>query len=217
MTTLSPGLTFVIGGARSGKSAYAVDLATALRRPTLYVATAEALDAEMKARIRRHRAQRPQGWRTLEDPLEFARRIASEAKAETTIIIDCLTVWLSNLLEKHIRDASKPKAAEAKRARRQALAELRLLCKLPEQKRVNLIVISNEVGAGLVPPYPLGRVYRDLLGEANQLVAQRADKVVLVVAGMPVDLKVLTRQIDGHSTATSARGRTPRLTREDET
>jgi len=196
MTTLSPGLTFVIGGARSGKSAYAVDLATALRRPTLYVATAEALDAEMKARIRRHRAQRPQGWRTFEEPLEFAQRIATEAEAGSTVIVDCLTVWLGNLLEKYVRDASNPRVAETKRTRRETLAELRLLCRLRQTKGVNLIVISNEVGAGLVPPYPLGRVYRDLLGEANQFVAQHADDVLLMVAGIPIDLKALVRSED---------------------
>lgn len=197
INTPRPGLTFVIGGARSGKSAYAVELATVLRRPTLYVATAEAIDPEMKARIRRHRAQRPQTWRTLEEPVKFAQRIASEAEVDSTVILDCLTVWLGNLLEKHIGDTSKPRVAETKRARRQALAELRLLCKLPEQKRVNLIVISNEVGAGLVPPYPLGRIYRDLLGETNQCVARRADKVVLLVAGIPVDLKALASSREG--------------------
>ncbi len=197
MNALDSGLTLIIGGARSGKSAYAIELATALRRPTLYIATAEAIDPEMKARIRRHRAQRPQTWRTLEEPLEFARRLTSEPEAESTVIVDCLTVWLGNLLEKHIGDKSKPRVAEEKRARRQALAELRLLCKLPEQRRVNLIVISNEVGAGLVPPYPLGRVYRDLLGETNQFVARRADKVLLLVAGIPVDLKTLASSKDG--------------------
>ncbi len=195
MSTSDRGLTFVIGGARSGKSAYAVELATALGHPTLYVATAEAIDPEMKARIRRHRAQRPQTWRTLEEPLEFARRI--EAELGSTVIVDCLTVWLGNLLEKHIGDTSKPRVAETKRARRQALAELRLLCKLPDQKRVNLIVISNEVGTGLVPPYPLGRIYRDLLGETNQFVARRADKVLLLVAGIAVDLKMLASRKDG--------------------
>lgn len=217
MTTLSPGLTFVIGGARSGKSAYAVELAARLGAPTLYVATATVSDAEMRSRIRRHRAQRPQTWQTLEEPLEFAQRIATEAEAGCTVIVDCLTVWLGNLLEKYVGDASSPRVAETKRARRETLAELRLLCGLPQTKGVKLIVISNEVGAGLVPPYPLGRVYRDLLGEANQFVAHRADKVLLLVAGIPVDLKMLTQQIDGRSTANARADRTPRLTQEDET
>lgn len=217
MNAPSPGLTLVIGGARSGKSAYAVELATAVGRSTLYVATAEPIDAEMKARIRRHRRQRSQTWRTLEEPLAFARRIAAEAEPGDTVIVDCLTVWLGNLLEKGIGDASNPGAAETRRVRRQALGELALLCELPKKKRVNLIVVSNEVGAGLVPPYPLGRVYRDLLGEANQFVAHRAAKVVLLVAGIPVDLKMLTRRIDKRSRAGPALGRITRVTQEDET
>jgi adenosylcobinamide kinase/adenosylcobinamide-phosphate guanylyltransferase len=194
MNTSKAGLTFVIGGARSGKSSYAVELASSLGCPTLYVATAEGLDPEMKTRIRRHRAGRPQTWRTLEEPLEFTQRIAAEAGAGSTVIVDCLTVWLGNLLERYVRDASKPRVAETKQVRRQALAELRLLCNLPQQQRLNIIVISNEVGAGLVPPTPLGRVYRDLLGEVNQFVAGRADRVVLLVAGITVDLKSLTRE-----------------------
>jgi len=196
MKTQSSGLTFVIGGARSGKSAFAVERATALGRPTLYVATAEAIDREMKTRIRRHRAQRPRTWRTLEEPLEFARRIASEAEEESTVIVDCLTVWLGNLLGKQLVDPNNPRVAEIEQARRLALAELRLLCKLPQTKLVKVIVVSNEVGSGLVPPYPLGRIYRDLLGEANQFVARHADQVVLMVAGIPVDLKALTSRKD---------------------
>ncbi len=191
MTTPSPALTFVIGGARSGKSAYAVEIASALGCPTLYVATAEATDPEMIRRIRRHRALRPRTWRTVEEPLELAQRIATEAETGSAVIVDCLTVWLSNLLEKQIVNASKPKVAETKRARRQALAEMDLLCEAGGQKQLNLIVISNEVGAGLVSPYPLGRVYRDLLGEANQYVGRRADRVLLLVAGIPLDIKAV--------------------------
>lgn len=217
MNAPRPGLTLVIGGARSGKSAYAVELATAVGCPTLYVATAQALDPEMKARIQRHRAQRPQTWRTLEEPLALARRIATEAEAGGTVIVDCLTVWLGNLLEKHIGDASKPRAAEVGQVRRRTMAELEVLSDLPQKKQLNLIIISNEVGAGLVPAYPLGRVYRDLLGEANQFVARRAVKVVLLVAGIPVDLKMLTRRIDKRSRAGPALGRITRVTQEDET
>jgi adenosylcobinamide kinase/adenosylcobinamide-phosphate guanylyltransferase len=189
--SMDSSLTFVIGGARSGKSAYAVELASRLGTPTLYIATAQAIDPEMRARIRRHRAGRPRTWRTLEEPLELAQRVASEVNHGSTVIVDCLTVWLGNLLQKHVVDASNPGAAETRRARRQALRELALLCGFPQKRRVNLIVISNEVGAGLVPPYPLGRTYRDLLGEVNQFVAGQADRVVLLVAGIPVDVKAL--------------------------
>lgn len=194
MTSTEIGLTFIIGAARSGKSAYAVELATKLGAPTLYVATAEAIDSEMRARICRHRADRPRTWRTLEAPLDFAHRIASEADPGSTVIIDCLTVWLGNLLQQHVRDANAPKESEIERARRQALAELELVCRLPGAQQLQLIVISNEVGAGLVPPYPLGRIYRDLLGEINQLVARRADTVLLLVAGLPLELKTPTQE-----------------------
>ena len=196
MTSAEIGLTFIIGAARSGKSAYAVELATKLGAPTLFVATAEAIDPEMRARIRRHRASRPRGWGTLEAPLEFAGRIASEADPGSTVIIDCLTVWLGNLLEQHVRDANAPKESESEGARRQALEELELVCRLPGARQLRLIVISNEVGAGLVPPYPLGRIYRDLLGEINQVVARCADTVLLLVAGLPLELKTPTQEQD---------------------
>lgn len=194
MTSTEIGLTFIIGAARSGKSAYAVELATKLGAPTLYVATAEAIDPEMRARIRRHRADRPRTWRTLEAPLEFAHRIASEAGPGSTVIIDCLTVWLGNLLEQHVHDANAPKESEIERARRQALEELELVCRLHGARQLQLLVISNEVGAGLVPPYPLGRIYRDLLGEINQLAARCADTVLLLVAGLPLELKTPTQE-----------------------
>ncbi len=181
----------MIGGARSGKSKYAVELATQWAAPTLFVATAEARDAEMRARIERHRSERPPAWRTLEEPIEIARRVASEVEQGSVVVVDCLTVWVSNLLEFHISDASEPEEREVEEARLQALDELERLCGLREERELRLIVISNEVGTGLVPPSPLGRCYRDLLGEVNQMVARRADKVVLLVAGIAVDIKAL--------------------------
>ena len=193
MNTAEYRLTFITGGARSGKSAHAVELAKQSGAPTLYVATAEAMDSEMAERIRRHRADRPDTWRTLEEPLEFARRVEAEAPPGSVVIVDCLTVWLGNLLHHHVSDANKPEGAEVERARQQALEELELLCRLPEAGQLRLIVISNEVGSGLVPPYPLGRAYRDLLGEVNQLIARKADSVLLLVAGIPLDLKEIAR------------------------
>lgn len=194
VSTPPTGLTLVIGGARSGKSAYAVEQAARLGKPVLYVATAQAIDPEMRAKIRRHQRSRPRGWRTLDEPLEPARRIDALARSGSTVVLDCLTVWLGNLLEHHIADADRPRQREVGQARRRVLEELRLLCRLPKKHRLRLIVITNEVGAGLVPPYPLGRIYRDLLGEANQFVAKRADNVVLLVAGRPVDLTALAAQ-----------------------
>ncbi len=191
MTSTKRSLTLVIGGARSGKSKYAVELATRWGASTLFVATAEARDAEMRARIERHRSERPPAWRTLEEPLEIARRIASDVEQGSVVIVDCLTVWVSNLLGRHVGDADEPSEGEVDEARLQASDEMERLCSLRDERELRLIVISNEVGTGLVPPSPLGRCYRDLLGEVNQTVARRADKVVLLVAGIPVDIKAL--------------------------
>ncbi|MGB2695294.1 MAG: bifunctional adenosylcobinamide kinase/adenosylcobinamide-phosphate guanylyltransferase [Dehalococcoidia bacterium] len=185
---VEPGLTFVTGGARSGKSAFAVEVARGLRAPTLYVATAEARDAEMRAKIRRHRAARPRRWSTLEEPIEITKRLAAMVKPKSVVIVDCLTLWASNLLDRHVADLDAPKPAQINRAHQRALVELRRLCALPKRLGVRLIVISNEVGSGIVPDNPISRSYRELLGEANQFVAQRADLVVLMVAGLPVEI-----------------------------
>lgn len=189
VTGAEPQFTFILGGARSGKSAYAMALARRGNAPTLYVATATPSDAEMRAKIRRHRADRPKRWTTIEEPIDLAERLAARAKPGAIAIIDCLTVWMGNLLERHVADFNAPKAAEIARAQRQARTELRRLCALPRGGQLRLIVVSNEVGSGIVPDNPISRAYRELLGEANQYLAQRADRVVLMVAGLPVEVK----------------------------
>ncbi len=164
-------LTFVIGGARSGKSRYAEGLIAALPPPWTYVATAEALDAEMSERIGAHRARRGSQWRTIEAPRDLAA--AFTAGVTTPVLIDCLTLWLSNLM---LADAD----IEAETGRlEQALAA----AKAP------VVVVANEVGSGIVPEHALGRKFRDLQGVLNQRIAARADRVVLVVAGLPLVLK----------------------------
>ena len=191
MSAREHGLTLILGGARSGKSAYAVELARRMDVPTTYVATAEAIGAEMAQRIRQHQRDRPPSWRTLEEPLAIAERIASEVERESAVIVDCLTVWLSNVLHSETEEAADPTSGQVRRTRHRALDELESLCTIPIERGVRLIVVSNEVGSGLVPPYPLGRVYRDLLGEVNQFVARRADEVTMLVAGIPIDLRAL--------------------------
>jgi adenosylcobinamide kinase / adenosylcobinamide-phosphate guanylyltransferase len=166
-----PKLTFVIGGARSGKSRYAESLIAALPPPWTYVATAEALDAEMSERIGAHRARRGSQWRTIEAPRDLAAALT--ASATIPVLIDCLTLWLSNLM---LADADIE--AETERLE-QALAA----AKAP------VIVVANEVGSGIVPEHALGRKFRDLQGVLNQHIAVRADRVVLVVAGLPLVLK----------------------------
>ncbi len=168
---MSARLTLVLGGARSGKSRYAETLITALPPPWIYVATAQALDAEMAARIGAHRARRGVGWTTVEAPRELAATLAAHAQAP--ILVDCLTLWLSNLMM-----ADAPIDEEYTRLE-QALAGA----------TAPVILVANEVGSGIVPDNALARRFRDLQGALNQRIAARADNVVLLVAGLPLIVK----------------------------
>jgi adenosylcobinamide kinase/adenosylcobinamide-phosphate guanylyltransferase len=164
-------LTLVLGGARSGKSRYAEILITALPPPWIYVATAQALDAEMTARIGAHRARRGAGWTTVEAPRELAGALAAHAQAP--VLVDCLTLWLSNLM-----------MAEAR-----IDAEFDRLERTLEEANAPVVMVANEVGSGIVPDNALARRFRDLQGGLNQRIAARADHVVLVVAGLPLVVK----------------------------
>jgi adenosylcobinamide kinase/adenosylcobinamide-phosphate guanylyltransferase len=194
MANTEPTLTLVLGGARSGKSSYAEALAPTLGQPVLYVATAEALDDEMRARVAAHRADRPPKWATLEAPLQIgaAVRSAPEAEGAGVILLDCLTLLVSNVLLS-MEGAGRPEATELDtgQARAAIQAEVETLLEAQRSLGAHLIVVSNEVGLGLVPPYRLGRVYRDCLGWANQALARIADRAILMVAGLPIDLKEL--------------------------
>ena len=175
-------LILILGGARSGKSALAETLARRLgREAVLYVATAEAGDAEMAERIVRHRAQRPATWRTLEQPLNVAPAILEQASAAAVVLLDCMTLLASNVV---LAAGDDGKAAEA-----QLQQEVDALVAAIAHLDATFIIVSNEVGMGLVPPYPLGRVYRDALGRANQRLARAADHVYFLVAGLPLTLK----------------------------
>ena len=180
-----PGITFVTGGARSGKSAYAVELGKRSSGPVVYLATAEPIDDEMRAKIARHQAERPAEWRTVEEPLELARRVEG-VKPGSTVIVDCMTVWLGNVLEHHAPKATM-QAANA-----YALSEVERLVSVAGDRSLSLIVISNEVGSGIVPADAPTRAYRDLLGEVNQRLAAMAGSVVLLVSGIPVDLRSIS-------------------------
>jgi adenosyl cobinamide kinase/adenosyl cobinamide phosphate guanylyltransferase len=168
-------LTVLLGGARSGKSALAVRAAGAWTGPVAVVVTAEARDAEMAARIERHRAERPDGWRTIEAPrgLEAALR---EVAADTLVIVDCLTLWVSNLAEAGLDDA------EVARRAREAAA-------LAAARPAPTLAISNEVGSGVVPASALARRYRDLLGQVNATWAAAAEQALLLVAGRALPLQ----------------------------
>lgn len=164
-------LTFVLGGARSGKSRYAERLIGALPPPWVYVATAEALDAEMAERIAAHRARRDAHWRTVEAPRDLAAALS--ACGNLPVLIDCLTLWLSNIM---LADADVD-------------GEMTLLETALAATTSPLVLVANEVGLGIVPEHPLGRRFRDLQGLLNARIAARADRVILMVAGLPLALK----------------------------
>jgi adenosylcobinamide kinase/adenosylcobinamide-phosphate guanylyltransferase len=169
-------VTLVLGGVRSGKSRWAQELAAKATR-VAYVATAQALDAEMAEKIRRHREERPSHWQTFEEPLELGPVIAKQAVEFDVMLVDCLTIFVANLQEEARNDpAGKEKRVEG------FLESLRAAT-------TSVVLVSNEVGSGVVPPYPAGRRFRDALGELNQQVAAIADNVVLLVAGLPLALK----------------------------
>jgi adenosylcobinamide kinase / adenosylcobinamide-phosphate guanylyltransferase len=164
--------TLVLGGARSGKSRHAEALIMAHRPPWIYVATAQALDAEMAARIADHRARRDARWQTLEAPRDLARTIDAAPPA-APLLIDCLTLWVSNeMLAQADLDA-------ATRGLEAAL----------DRRRASVVAVANEVGLGIVPDTVLGRRFRDAAGSLNQRLAIRADCVVFLVAGIPMTLK----------------------------
>ncbi|WP_199556418.1 bifunctional adenosylcobinamide kinase/adenosylcobinamide-phosphate guanylyltransferase [Sandaracinobacteroides hominis] len=164
---------FVLGGARSGKSAHAQRLVEALGERRLFIATAQAFDAEMEDRIRRHQADRTAGWETVEAPVDLAEAIRSNSGSGVPLLVDCLTLWLSNLL---LADADLETAS----------AEL---ASVIADFDGPLVIVSNEVGFGIVPDNALARRFRDAAGRLNQQVAAAAAFVDLVVAGMPVRIK----------------------------
>jgi adenosylcobinamide kinase/adenosylcobinamide-phosphate guanylyltransferase len=184
-------LTLILGGARSGKSDLAERLATASGGPVLFIATMEPGDDETRARIAAHRARRPATWRTIEEPLDVLGAVRTHAAAGDFVIIDCATLWVSNLLIAQIPDAGVIAPEAARTAIDDVTAHAGELAEWCLAFDGNVAVVSNEVGAGIVPPYPLGRVFRDALGASNRIVAERADRVYYLVAGLTLELKSL--------------------------
>jgi adenosylcobinamide kinase/adenosylcobinamide-phosphate guanylyltransferase len=186
----NPPLTLILGGARSGKSHYAERLASTLGQKVLYVATAEALDDEMRARVSSHRARRPAEWSTLEASLNIGAKLQALPQAELAgvILLDCMTLLVSNIL---LSRGAETQGMDQDTAWADVEAELDALLEAHHRLNAHLIVVSNEVGLGIVPTYKLGRTYRDCLGWANQKLARRANRVILMVAGLPVDLNSL--------------------------
>jgi adenosylcobinamide kinase / adenosylcobinamide-phosphate guanylyltransferase len=165
-------VTLLLGGVRSGKSHYAQQLGERAGR-VVFVATAQAADDEMWRKVERHRNSRPQHWQTVEEPLALAEAIAQHGPKCDLMIIDCLTFFAANLLD---AKADEQRSIDG-------------LCSALQAPACSVVLVSNEVGSGVVPEYPSGRRFRDLLGEMNQSVARVASNVLLLVAGLPLVLK----------------------------
>jgi adenosylcobinamide kinase/adenosylcobinamide-phosphate guanylyltransferase len=181
-------LVLVTGGAKSGKSYFAERLAAGVSEQVVYVATAQVLDGEMADRVARHQARRPPGWTTLEAPLDLGAALAALPTAAGAVLIDCLTIWTSNrllALGDPDRQGWWDGVAELERS---LPAELETAVATAQDQVRCLILVTNEVGCGVVPATPLGRAFRDLLGAVTQRVAARCDAVYLVTAGLAVEL-----------------------------
>jgi adenosylcobinamide kinase/adenosylcobinamide-phosphate guanylyltransferase len=169
-------ITLLLGGARSGKSRYAQQLATGSEL-VAFIATATACDDEMRRKIARHQADRPASWKTYEVPLDLEATIQTIAGRYQAVVIDCLTLWTANLLHHYKLDPNP------------VLQRADSLCRVLHEAEAKFFVVSNEVGGSVVPEYQSGRIFRDVLGELNQRVARVADQVILMVAGYPLVVK----------------------------
>ncbi|MDR0355269.1 MAG: bifunctional adenosylcobinamide kinase/adenosylcobinamide-phosphate guanylyltransferase [Deltaproteobacteria bacterium] len=171
-------MTFFLGGAKSGKTKAALAAAETFPAPRYYLATAQPLDDEMRLRIDRHKAERGPDWRTIEEPLFLARALA-EAREDSVVLLDCLTLWLSNVMGR------TPDSYEAE----PILSQFDEFLDLAKKRPGPVVVVSNEVGGGIVPLDPLSRHFRDLSGLIHQRLAEAADNVTFVAAGLPLKLK----------------------------
>jgi adenosylcobinamide kinase/adenosylcobinamide-phosphate guanylyltransferase len=186
-------ITFIIGGARSGKSAFALKEAMMVEGRKAYIATAEALDEEMRERIEKHKAERGSDWETREVPLKISEVLLSMKDTYGVVLLDCLTIWLSNILIRtqstEPRTQTIEKGTENKETQRAEEDIQELIAVLKGSGLCALYIVSNEVGSGIVPENKLARRFRDLAGTLNRKVAEIADEVYLVTAGIPVKIK----------------------------
>jgi adenosylcobinamide kinase / adenosylcobinamide-phosphate guanylyltransferase len=177
----------ILGGARSGKSTFAQEYARKNANRVLFVATATAGDEDMRLRIEKHKSERPAGWRTLEAHLHLGRRIEAEIGDAELVIIDCITLLINNLFARYdeaVFDNIQDSVLES-----DARSEIRELQTCLTKSNASFLIISNEVGLGIVPDNRMGRLYRDILGRVNQMLAQSSDEVYLLVAGIPLKMK----------------------------
>ena len=173
-------IVFITGGARSGKSGFAEQMAAGFGAPLCYLATAQALDGEMDQRISRHQQRRGDAWQTIEEPLRLAHALEANDGIFKAILLDCLTLWLSNLLlYEEMGEETEPRI----------MSEVHRLATTLQGMTTPIIIVSNEVGMGIVPENTLARMFRDIAGQTNQMVAAAADEAWLVASGIPLKLK----------------------------
>jgi len=177
----------IIGGARSGKSRFAQELALKLGESVLFVATAAAGDEEMQHRIKEHQKTRPAAWATLEVTTHIASQIERKIGEAQVVVVDCITLLVNNIFGQYIDQTSEQ--IDAALVEKKVTSEISELVECINHIDASFIIVTNEVGTGLVPANRVGRLYRDLLGKVNQLLAQRVDEVYLLVAGLPVQIK----------------------------
>lgn len=169
-------LILITGGVRSGKSNYAQHLAKSFKRKVIYIATAEALDSDMKERIGQHKKSRDKSWVTIEEPIGVLGAVRKLSADRRVMLLDCLTLFISNLILKGLSDKA-------------VYSEVKSILKALNRKSEVVIIVTNEVGSGIVPDSKLGRRFRDLQGRVNQIVSGEADCVYLLISGIPVKIK----------------------------
>ncbi len=182
-------LTLITGGARSGKSSFAELLAAYPRLPVVYIATAQVYDGEMELRVKKHREQRPSDWDLVEEPLAISSVLEKYRKEQVVLLLDCVTLWLTNLLLSEYSEEFEGNPFAQDEKEQIILDQVRAVAHLAQEIVPQVIMVTNEVGQGIVPDNPLSRAYRDLAGRTNQILGHAASKVYSVVAGYPIEIK----------------------------
>jgi adenosylcobinamide kinase/adenosylcobinamide-phosphate guanylyltransferase len=182
-------LILVTGGARSGKSSFAEDMIRSLGDNILYIATATGFDDEMKERISRHRQQRPSSWETLEAFRDFDKTLTGMLKGRDAVLLDCMTIMVSNIMLQKAMDWEELSVDDINEVEKEVTGQVGTLLSIIRESDIPFILVTNELGMGVVPPYALGRAVRDIAGRVNQQIARAADEVFLCVSGIPVKIK----------------------------
>lgn len=182
-------LILITGGVRSGKSSYAEERAISMGEKILYIATASGFDDEMRERIRQHRLRRPSSWETLEAFKDFGSVLPALLEGIDGALLDCMTIMVTNIMLQEDVDWECPGTGEINLIEKQVMAQVDELLTVIKDREIPFIIVTNELGMGLVPPYALGRAMRDIAGRVNQKLAKSADEVYLCVSGIPIKIK----------------------------